>query len=808
MSYYLTNENSFLNINNAHLKVSGNVHADVMKIGAVEFAPTASNVTTTTNFTNVTTGLTTSSNLHVGGTLTMGTVEVIATTHNLENITTNGNVTPHTVEFQNTGTSLVASGNVEVGGDLTVSGNVSDLNIVSNVNMLHTANTASIKLNSNVVTEFPRSKKLIKYPRVLLTSAALNSAYENGYKVTFSHESGSFRAYHPFSLDENSAVGWHSNDYNTTDGSIYYNGGTDGEFTGTTRLAAETEKGEWLGLELPEAIKLERIRMVSQSYSTQTNTIDDFIVYAKKQSGDTWTNIGTFVGISTLQNSSHGALFDINTAEYYKFFAIVATKSWTNTTGVSIRVLDYYGVPEYDPDAHGTDVVIKSVANVPNTDWLEVYYEGKNYTNGVVQDETGNNRNGTLDGVTYDSVSESFTFVSGNKITAGPMTSFPSGTHYTASMWFKVSEIITSQKLLFHFGHGDTGESFGLNIQNGNVGLYLWGGTSKYTVDNLYTANEWVHAVGTINGSTVEVYVNGHLRLSRAQDTAVTIPTNPYLSLGIHFTGEQSSFYTSGFFTGSIANFRIFNRALSSDEIGQLYTYQKEEFGHSTNSLTLKGGRLGIGTSEPRVMLDVKGDTFSRVYKGGRTTFLTWDYVGQRSTSFSAAGGTGGAPSDNTILDYTFTIPSCYHHLGKANLKAHVQIDWRGECQQSWNFGFRIEIRYNDDGLNTPTLVNSSESDHSSTSGNKINGLPCISYYANDNFDSTPEAASVTSTFALPNCDVSPGSTLKVSLVGRNGENSAKTVWTGRTKGFSASSPAHELPTTSFFVVLDVDDGY
>jgi len=123
MSYYLTNENSFLNINNAHLKVSGNVHADVMKIGAVEFAPIASNVTTTTNFTNVETGLTTSSNLHIGGTLTMGTVEVIATTHNLENTTTNGNITPHTVEFTNPTTSLVASGNVEVGGELTVSGN-------------------------------------------------------------------------------------------------------------------------------------------------------------------------------------------------------------------------------------------------------------------------------------------------------------------------------------------------------------------------------------------------------------------------------------------------------------------------------------------------------------------------------------------------------------------------------------------------------------------------------------------------------------------------------------------------------------
>ena len=149
MSYYLTNENSFLNINNAHLKVSGNVHADVMKIGAVEFAPIASNVTTTTNFTNVETGLTTSSNLHVGGTLTMGTVEVIATTHNLENTTTNGNITPHTVEFTNATTSIVASGNVAVEKELTVSGNVAVSGVVG------TSETGALTLPSGTTADQP-----------------------------------------------------------------------------------------------------------------------------------------------------------------------------------------------------------------------------------------------------------------------------------------------------------------------------------------------------------------------------------------------------------------------------------------------------------------------------------------------------------------------------------------------------------------------------------------------------------------------------------------------------------------------------
>jgi hypothetical protein len=124
MSYYVTNENSVLNINNAHLKVSGNVMTDVMKLGAIEFAPPASDVGGTVNFTNVTTGVTTSSNLSVGGTLSLGTVEVVATTHTLANTTANGNVTPHTVQFSNATTGIVTTANVEVGGELAVTGNV------------------------------------------------------------------------------------------------------------------------------------------------------------------------------------------------------------------------------------------------------------------------------------------------------------------------------------------------------------------------------------------------------------------------------------------------------------------------------------------------------------------------------------------------------------------------------------------------------------------------------------------------------------------------------------------------------------
>ena len=58
-----------------------------------------------------------STNLELGGTLIMGTVNV-ESQHSLEAVTATGNITPLTVEFTNPTTSLVASGNVEVGGNV------------------------------------------------------------------------------------------------------------------------------------------------------------------------------------------------------------------------------------------------------------------------------------------------------------------------------------------------------------------------------------------------------------------------------------------------------------------------------------------------------------------------------------------------------------------------------------------------------------------------------------------------------------------------------------------------------------------
>ena len=630
MSYYVTNENSFLDIKNAHLRVTGNVHTDVLKVGSIGFQPAGSNISGTVNFTNVTTGVTTTSNLDVGGTLNLGTIELSASTHTLDHITARGNVTSTTVQFDNAHTSLVTSGNVEVGGELTVNGTV-DLLSVSNV--------ASIKKDSNVVTEFPRSKKLIKYPRVALTSASYN-AYESGYKVTRSNASNpSYQEWEAFDGMPGDGVGWYSGGSAGTE----YNGTNPvGKYNGNTRLATETELGEWLGLELPEFIKLQYLRLVSQSYSPVTNTIDDFILYAKKQSGDTWTSLGLFTGKAPAQNSASGVIVNIDANDYYKFFVIVARKSAISSLGVSIRELEYYGVPEYDPEAHGTDVVVKSVPNVPNTDLLDIYYDGQDYTSmqSTVDNKTGvSTYDATpINGVGFDATQKAFTFDANSSQYLSSSTPISGNYVHTISMWFKGTNLTSTG--------GDTLMWVGDNTNNKRIEIYIENDRINYNfktndcqAHTTFQNDRWYHLTCTYNGQQGsagrEIYVDGQ-RLStfHTGNLADLNITNNTLNVG-GFSGTSTTYMFSGF----IANFRLFNRAITSDEVWQLYAYQKEYFGHGDLSMTLKAGRLGIGTSEPRAMLDVRGglDVTGDVnIPSGR--FTIHRFMGSGSGTFGGSG--------------------------------------------------------------------------------------------------------------------------------------------------------------------------
>jgi hypothetical protein len=506
-----------------------------------------------------------------------------------------------------------------LGVGVGVGGPTSNLHVVGNtrlegdINMLHTSNTASIKLNSNVVTEFPRSKKLIKYPRVALTSAAETGSGYEGYIVTRSSQFSSYNAWEAFDENnpkgtgqEGAGAGWAS----TIPGTYSVSTGAE---TGSVEHHTGSVQGEWIQIQLPESIYLHDFVIESRSETTYNTSGFDHgfpegcVLYGSNN-GSSWANIKSFTTGDKANSRAHTENINEMTRTY-KYFALVvnSTHVFQNTTQVShvsIGQIRLFGVPEYDPEAHGTDVTVKSYPNVPNTDWLEVYYDAKNYTSGPVQDLSTNSFNGTLtNGASFNNSDgiDKFVFDGSNDYISGSIPStFTGNQTYTFSIWVKPDSHPSGFIAVFGIGTDSTNDSIGLFFDSGNI-IHLTYANNLATT-TYATIGEWVHITGTYDGTGRTIFVNGKL-IGTDSYSSLTLAGTTF-RLGSNLSGGQN-------FNGSIANFRLFNRALTSDEIYQLYAYQKEDFGHSTNNMTLKAGRLGIGTSEPRAALDVRGDFYA-----------------------------------------------------------------------------------------------------------------------------------------------------------------------------------------------------
>ena len=109
-----------------------------------------------------------STNLELGGTLIMGTVNVEAQ-HSLEAVTATGNITPLTIEFTNPTTSLVASGNVVVTGNVTADHFVGDGSNITGISSTLQAITDSGNVTSNTVQFTNPTTSLVASGNVVVT---------------------------------------------------------------------------------------------------------------------------------------------------------------------------------------------------------------------------------------------------------------------------------------------------------------------------------------------------------------------------------------------------------------------------------------------------------------------------------------------------------------------------------------------------------------------------------------------------------------------------------------------------------------
>ena len=147
---------------------------------------------------------------------------------------------------------------------------------------------------------------------------------------------------------------------------------------------------------------------------------------------------------------------------------------------------------------------------------------------------------------------------------------------FTLSVWVKLSGSNLEMEVLNKYDHGPPylDESYNIGIDGwGPLAVFQYATNDKYVIkisNDPLSIDPWHHIVGVYTGAEGSVYLDGNkITLSR-NDPDFGGPLNSITADLLIGCGEESGSLVK-FFAGKIDDVRIYNRALSADEVQQLY---------------------------------------------------------------------------------------------------------------------------------------------------------------------------------------------------------------------------------------------
>lgn len=218
--------------------------------------------------------------------------------------------------------------------------------------------------------------------------------------------------------------------------------------------------------------------------------------------------------------------------------------------------------------------------------------------NGNANDASGNNLNGTINGATltadrFGRTASAYGFNGiNNSISINSSPSLQLATNLTISFWMKFTNngaggmIICKGNGESAYSVGGTPGGIGFNHQNVN----------NMVLSQPSPSNVWFQMVCTMNGTNARIYFNGQLNKVGIGETLGT--GTGALTIGMINSAQPS------YFAGLLDDFRIYNRALSSNEVAQLYSVEKGNV-NIHKAVYVDTGGLAVGTN---YQLQISGD--------------------------------------------------------------------------------------------------------------------------------------------------------------------------------------------------------
>ena len=199
---------------------------------------------------------------------------------------------------------------------------------------------------------------------------------------------------------------------------------------------------------------------------------------------------------------------------------------------------------------------------------------------GGLLDISGNNVNADLTNVSFNSTGYIFTGASSNRVQFTTPTSFIySAAGKTVLMWVNYG---TSSYVGFcGLGNAANGQSFNLRSTAAATAQFL--GFMGYNADYDPSAGPQINNnVWHLIGATFDAYGAGNLKLYvdgvNIASTTLTLNTAPEAS-NIGYIGRSSHTGVEGYLTGQVGQFMMYNRALSADEVSQIFNSQRKTYG-------------------------------------------------------------------------------------------------------------------------------------------------------------------------------------------------------------------------------------
>jgi hypothetical protein len=498
----------------------------------------------------------------------------------------------------------------------------------------------------------------------------------------------------------------------------------------------------------------------------------EFKVYGSNDDVN-WTELLSETGAAP---SAAGTIYTADdTTKPYKYFAMVITKLYNNTTFVAIGELRYFGHRVNDlvrfPDSTTVrkfpDTVMASngpqrgytvsASGAPNTAY-EPYHAFNNIAangNGSWHSETSYATSGTRESTT--STLSSWTGGGGGHNGAWLKIQLPHKLVLSSIIFIQRPGVPGQHPRLFsivgsnndtdwYLVHEETTRSY-----NTATGPPL---PDEHTMTGAYASTAWKYfAVVIRTGSTDNIYDHVAIGDWELYGTAESTPVLARLG---------------GSFEGKIANTRVYDRSIGERQVLEVWDAEKDRFGRGESSITVHKGRLGVGTKTPQATLDVRGNIFGPLLTHRS---YVWRKPGLTYVPYS---------QECRILAQVVEIPEMYKNISPLNLRLSYKWQWYGEMATDgtdnvYDIVWRTNVKHSG---------NTVEHMNTGMEGGRRIGVTGTWYgYSAENEDSTPEYTLAPGIYELKNVT---GDTFEVELT-QIGEGTRQ-VYTNRTVGANDSA--------------------